>query len=126
MTRMNHPTLPLRAAAFGALLLATALPAAAHDYPTADRVIYVQDCMKQHPGHYYEMINKCSCVLDRLASELSFDDFTTMSTATNANSIGGERGNSIRDAEAMQVEIKRFRDLQAAAKKSCFIDVGAK
>ncbi|WP_428422011.1 hypothetical protein [Methylibium sp.] len=131
---MNHPPLSrvtrsiraLCSAAFGALLAATAPSASAHDYPTADRVIYVQDCMKQHPGHHYEMLNKCSCVLDKLASEVSFDDFTTMSTATNANSMGGERGNSIRDSEAMQAEIKRFRSLQTAAKKSCFIDVDAK
>lgn len=101
-------------------------PASAHDYPTADRVTYVNECMRQHPGHYYEMLNKCSCTLDKLASQLTFDEFDSMVTATNANSIGGERGNTIRDSESLQKEIRRFRDMQATAKKSCFINLDAK
>ena len=126
LTSLRRPTHLLPLAAIGAVLAVGAGAAAAHDYPTADRVVYVQECLKLNPGHHYEMLNKCSCVLDKLASQLSFDDFTTMSTATNANSMGGERGNSIRDVEVMQVEIKRFRELQAAARKSCFFDVGIK
>ncbi|QAZ39170.1 hypothetical protein C1M51_06825 [Methylibium sp. Pch-M] len=126
LTSLRRPTHLLPLAAIGAVLAVGAGAAAAHDYPTADRVVYVQECMKLNPGHHYEMLNKCSCVLDKLASQISFDDFTTMSTATNANSMGGERGNSIRDVEVMQVEIKRFRELQAAARKSCFFDVGIK
>jgi hypothetical protein len=115
-------------AASAALLSAAALnaPAQAHDYPTADRVIFVQECMRQHPGSHYEMLNKCSCTLDKIAAEVSFDDFETMTTATNANSIGGERGNEIRDSAGMQDQIKRYRALQAAAKKSCFINLEAK
>ena len=103
------------------VLFAAALSAHAHDYPTADRVIYVQECMRQHPGPHFEMLNKCSCALDKLAGEVSFDDFVQMSTASNANSIGGERGNTIRDTEMLQIQIRRFRQIQSAAKKSCFI-----
>lgn len=101
-------------------------PASAHDYPTPDRVVFVNECMRQHPGHYYEMLNKCSCTLDKLASQLKFDEFDSMVTATAANSIGGERGNTIRDTEPLQKEIRRFRELQAAAKKSCFINTDPK
>lgn len=111
---------------FAAATAALATPASAHDYPTADRVVYVQECMRQHPGHYYEMLNKCSCTLDKIAAEIPFDDFESMVTVTNANSIGGERGNAIRDAEVAQVQIKRFRTLQTEAKKSCFINLDAK
>ena len=101
---------------------ALTLPALAHDYPTADRVTYVEECMRQHPGSSYEMLNKCSCAIDRLARDISHDDFVTMSTATNATTIGGERGNIIRDTQVMQDQIKRFRTLQSTAKKSCFIN----
>ena len=111
----------LRRATLPALLLGASPWAAAHDYPTAARVEYVQACMRDHPGSYYEMLNKCSCVLDRLASDIPFDDFVTMSTATNANSIGGERGNTIRDTEPLQKQIREFRKLQAAAREGCFI-----
>lgn len=115
--------LPLKPIVLAVLAQALALPALArdNDFPTVDRVLYVQECMRQNPGPHYEMVNKCACALDQLAEQVSFDDYVTMSTATNANSIGGERGNSIRDTELLQVQIRRYRDLQAKVKKSCFI-----
>jgi hypothetical protein len=120
---MLHPVFALRAT----LLLAMAglaVPASAHDYPTSDRVVFVQACMRDNPGPHYEMINKCSCVIDTLARDLAYDDFVSMSTVTNANSIGGERGSYIRDTETLQEQIRSFRKLQADAKKSCMIGVG--
>lgn len=100
-----------------------ALPAAApaHDYPTAERVLYVQACMRDNPGGHYEMLNKCSCVIDAIARDVPFDDYTTMSTASNALTIGGERGSYIRDTEPLQQQIRKFRQLQAQARKSCMI-----
>lgn len=108
-------------AALAVLGVLAAAPARAHDYPTVDRVAYVQSCMRDHPGPYYEMVNKCSCVLDTIARELPFDDFVSLSTATNANSIGGERGAYIRDVEVLQQQIRRFRQLQSQALKSCMV-----
>lgn len=109
-----------------ALAAVAAAPAVANDYPTIDRVVYVEACMAQHPGPRYEMLSKCSCALDKLASQISFSEFETMNTATNAFSIGGERGNYIRDASELTDGIKRYRELQASVKKSCFINVDAK
>lgn len=101
-----------------------ALPACvqAHDYPTSERVVYVESCMRERPGSHYEMLNKCSCVIDAIAREVPYDDYVTMSTAANANSIGGERGSYIRDVEPLQVQIRKFRQLQAQARKTCLID----
>ena len=118
---MLHTT--LRAALFAAVA-GLAIPASAHDYPTSDRVVFVQACMRDNPGPHYEMVNKCSCVIDTLARELAYDDFVSMSTVTNANSIGGERGSYIRDTESLQEQIRNFRKLQSDAKKSCMIGVG--
>jgi hypothetical protein len=124
------PTLPLRSALprlLWALALATtALAAQAHDYPTADRVVFVQACVRDHPGPHYEMINKCSCALDKLAEQLSHDQFVDMNTATNASSIGGERGSYIRDTETLQQNIRKYRKMLADAKTGCFINQGAK
>jgi len=109
------------------LLIATAALAAAgaahaaNDYPTVDRVLYVQDCMRANPGPYYEMVNKCSCALDRIAAEVKYDDYVTMTTIVNALTIGGERGGALRDNESVKPEAKRFRELQAQAQKACFI-----
>jgi hypothetical protein len=113
--------LPIRLART-AVLLAAAVPALANDFPTVDRVLYVQECMKTNPGPYYEMVNKCSCALDSLASEVKFDDYVNMTTVVNAISIGGERGAELRDNESVKPQIKRYRDLQAKVQKGCFIN----
>lgn len=95
--------------------------AAAHNYPTADRVVYVLACSRDHPGNHYEMINKCACAIDRIAADVKFDDYTAMATAANANSIGGERGSYMRDSEGVQGLIKRHRELQTRVKKACYV-----
>ncbi len=117
---MRVTALLLRAAAATAIG-AAAGPAQAHDYPTSERVVYVEACMRDHPGAHYEMLNKCSCVLDAIAQSLPYDDYVEMSTATNANSIGGERGSYIRDVPMLQEQIRKYKALQAQAQKSCFI-----
>jgi hypothetical protein len=117
----------LRAAAIACLsALAPALACAAtpraNDFPTAERVIYVQDCIKAHPGPHFEMLNKCSCALDAMASEIRYDDYVAMTTVVNAISIGGERGSGLRDNETVKPQLKRFRDLQAKVQKACLIE----
>ncbi len=101
--------------------LAAATLAQANDFPTADRVLYVQECVRDNPGPHYEMINKCSCALDRIAAEVKFADFTNMSTIVKAVSIGGERGGQLRDNESVKPQIARYRELQVKVRKACFI-----
>ncbi len=95
---------------------------AANDYPTVDRVRYVQECMKANPGPQFEMVNKCSCALDALAAEVEFEEFTTMQTISNGMSIGGERGATLRDTPTLQPALKKYRELQIKVKKGCFIN----
>ena len=104
-----------------ALLLASAA-ACANDFPTADRVLFVQECMRAHPGQAFEMIHKCSCTLDAVAAEIRYDDYVTLSTISKAMSIGGERGSSIRDAPSLEPQARRFREFQIKAEKGCFIN----
>ena len=108
------------------LLLAAAsllmpLAARANDFPTVERVLYVQECANTRAAPYFEMVNKCSCALDALAREISHEDYVQISTAAKANSIGGERGSTIRDAEVLQAQIVRYRALQAKARSGCFL-----
>jgi hypothetical protein len=51
----------------------------ANDYPTSARVEYVQDCIGRHGGKL-EDLYKCSCVIDRLAQKLTYDEFVEAST----------------------------------------------
>jgi hypothetical protein len=116
----SHMNAPSRLIA-AILLIAVATPLRANDFPTVDRVLYVQDCMRINPGPSFEMTSKCSCALDNLAGEVKYDDYVTMTTVVNAVSIGGERGGELRDNETLKPHIKRYRDLQARAYKACFI-----
>lgn len=108
------------------VLLMASAAACANDFPTADRVLYVQECMRAHPGSQFEMTNKCSCALDALARDVKYDDYVTMSTVSKAMSIGGERGGTIRDAPSLEPQVKRYRELQKKAEKGCFINPEAK
>lgn len=114
---MNVLRLVLAAAA----LSTTAAPALANDFPTKERVIYVQECMRDNPGPQFEMISKCSCALDALAAELRFDEYVELSTIAKAMSIGGERGSELRDNETLKAPLKRYRELQSKVQKGCFI-----
>ena len=124
-----HPLVRVPALAIASAALACALPLAAtaahaNDFPTVDRVLYVQDCMRANPGPYYEMVNKCSCAADRLADEVKYDDYVTMITVVNAITIGGERGGELRDNETVKPQIARYRELQGKVQKACFIGMG--
>jgi ATP/maltotriose-dependent transcriptional regulator MalT len=98
----------------------------ANDFPTVDRVLYVRDCLRANPGPQFEMINKCSCALDRLAEQVTYDEYVNLSTTANATTIGGERGAALRDNDGAQKDAKKFRDLQAKVKNSCFISAEPK
>jgi hypothetical protein len=108
-----------------ALLMASAA-ACANDFPTVDRVLYVQECMRAHPGPQFEMASKCSCALDALARDVKYDDYVTLSTISKAISIGGERGGAMRDTPSLEPQAKRYRELQAKAEKGCFINPEAR
>lgn len=124
--------MPLTRLAAGALLLAAcavasaaqpAAPAkpATNDFPTVDRVLYVQECMRAHPGPAFEMTNKCACTLDKLAASMKYQEYVTLSTIVKAMSIGGERGGQIRDVPSYEPQVKRYRELVSKAEKACFI-----
>lgn len=96
--------------------------ALANDFPTIERVVYVQECMQAHPGPNFEMTNKCACAVDALAAEVSNADYITMRTVSKATTIAGERGGAIRDAPSLAPLIKSYRELQTRAEKACFLN----
>jgi hypothetical protein len=118
--RKRHP------AAWAATCLLPLLMANAwaNDFPTSERVLYVHECMRNNPGPHFEMVSKCSCALDKVAAEVKFEDYETMATVSNAVSIGGERGGTLRDNEGLKPQVKRWRELQAKARDACFIGMG--
>ena len=121
MKPANLLTFKQSVALLAALLIGSGTAHATSDFPTSARVIYVEDCIRANPGPYFEMVNKCSCAVDAMAEQVKYDEYTTMQTISNGMSIGGERGGAIRDVPSLQPDLKKYRELQAKVKNSCFI-----
>jgi hypothetical protein len=98
-----------------------ALPCQANDFPTADRVEFVMECMRDHTGGQFELLNKCSCTIDRLAEKYKFDDFVEAQTMAKAVTIAGERGAALRDNDDAQKEAKKYRASVIDAGRACFL-----
>jgi hypothetical protein len=105
-----------------AWLLAGSLPLAAHahDYPTADRVEYVLECMVEHQSKQ-EYLYKCSCAIDRIASEIGYDDYVASSTALRHQGLSGPRGAEFRDAGAGKAMATKYKAIQDKARKACYV-----
>ncbi len=93
----------------------------ANDFPTADRVEFVLECMRDHAGGQFELLSKCSCTVDRLAEEYKYDDFVEAQTMAKAVTIAGERGSTLRDNEEAQKAAKRYRASVIDAGRACFL-----
>jgi hypothetical protein len=125
--RTGIPTQVVRAV-LGALCWC-ALPAHSdplpNDYPTSARVEFVQDCMGRHGGKL-EDLYKCSCVIDRLAAELTYDDYVEAATFAHYSTLPGEGGGIFRDPDTAKQKAKLYRTLEADAYKACGLPAAAK
>jgi hypothetical protein len=92
-------------------------PAGGYNYPTQGRVEYVLTCMDDN-GHDFVNVYKCSCVIDKMATALPYDEFVDQSTFSKYATLGGEGGSEFRVDQA-KAQTKKFRTLQAAAYQSC-------
>ena len=102
-------------------LMSAAWPAIANDFPTVERVEFVLECMRNHKGGEFELLNKCSCAIDRLAEKYTHDDFVEAQTMAKAVTIAGERGSTLRDNDEAQKAARQYRaDIKDAA-HACFL-----
>ena len=102
-------------------MIVVAPPCRANDFPTADRVEFVLECMRDHTGGQFELLNKCSCAIDRLAEQYKYDDFVEAQTMSKAVTIAGERGSTLRDNEDAQKAARRYRASVVDAGRACFL-----
>jgi hypothetical protein len=117
---MNLQPWLTRALACGLACFAGA--AAANDFPTLERVLFVEGCVREHADRpRQEMLYKCSCAVDAIAEDASYDEFVEMATANDAGQIAGERGTQVRESAEGRSLTKRYKELRAKAAKSCFI-----
>src|SRR5271169_969595 len=106
------------------IVMALALVGIAHgnDFPTQARVEFVLDCMRTSKVSAQESMYKCSCAIDDIATKIDYATWVELSTIANATTMAGERGGVMRDLKDGRKMITSFRELQADAKKHCFLE----
>ena len=106
----------------GAFAAKAKVKAKVNNYPTIDRVQFVLECAKDHPDRMHqEMIYKCSCAIDEIAKQLSYDDFVSAWTSSKAITIAGDRG-ALREHQMVKGMVKQFTDAQGQAEKTCLFN----
>ena len=95
--------------------LAQAAPA---DFPTIDRYLFVNECMQENGGSLDNMY-KCSCVMDKLAENLTYAEFQDGDTATHGANTTGERAGLFRDPENIKADARKLATVKAEAQKAC-------
>lgn len=92
---------------------------AENDFPTVARADYVFACMASN-GQTQEMLYKCSCSIDAIAGEMSYDQYVQAETIIRMRSIPGENAGAFRDATWTQEVIDVLNRAQADAELQCF------
>ena len=88
------------------------------NYPTIDRVLYVNECIREHGGGL-DSLYKCSCVMDFFIENLTYDEFDNMDASSHGINTTGERSAIWRDPKSVRDGISRLKDVQTLAKKKC-------
>lgn len=90
-----------------------------NDYPTSARADYVFGCMKAN-GETREILQKCSCSIDVIASIIPYDRYVATETILSMSQVTGPVGNEFRATEPARLELQQFRQAQAEAEIRCF------
>ena len=103
------------------ILAATASAGAAdlNDYPTSARAEYVFACMKAN-GETQELLQKCSCSIDVIASIIPYDRYVTTETILAMSQVTGPVGSEFRSTEQARLTLQDFHRAQAEAEVRCF------
>lgn len=90
-----------------------------NDYPTATRADYVFACMVTN-GQTREMLDRCSCSIDLIASILPFKQYEQAETVLSMRRVGGERMAFFKSAVLAENMVADLRRAQAEAEVVCF------
>ena len=79
-----------------------------NDYPTSARADYVFACMKAN-GETQELLQKCSCSIDVIASIIPYDRYVTTETILSMSQVTGPVGSEFRSTEQAKLALQEFR-----------------
>lgn len=89
-----------------------------NDYPTTTRADYVYGCMLVN-GQGRDVLEKCSCSIDVIASVLPYKDYEEAETIMSVRQRGGESV-AYMYAPAMLEKVKNLKRAQVEGEIRCF------
>ncbi len=111
----------LKFALIGAIATLTATGVLANEYPTLERVDHVLTCMKREGGQTVDNLYSCSCEIDVIAQQMTFDDFSEARTYEIYKRMPGEKGGLFRDNERGEQITAALEAARKDAMKRCFV-----
>lgn len=90
----------------------------AEEFPTIDRVLYVNECVREQGGGL-DSLYKCSCVMDYFTQNLSYEEFDQMDASSHGIRTTGERSALWRDPKGVRDGIKKLKEIETTAKRNC-------
>ena len=110
------------AAVCTSVALAQDEPQSKADYPTIERVQFVEFCVREHPDRSrQEMLYKCSCAMDKIIAQMPYEEYVEASTAFLGGQIAGERGVGVRESTVGHALADRYRAAYRSAMKDCLV-----
>lgn len=100
-------------------MLAQSISEQLNDFPTAARADYVFACMATN-GQSREMLDRCACSIDEIASILTYDQYLEAETVLSMRRVGGERMSFFQSAAMAENMVSNLRRAQAEAEIVCF------
>ena len=101
------------------ILAASLAVAGTNDYPTEARADYVFVCMKTN-GETPDMLRRCSCSIDVIASLLPYERYVAAQTVASLNQARGQIGTMSRASEQLKAMLADLRRAEAEAEIRCF------
>ncbi|MDX0538842.1 hypothetical protein GOC59_04380 [Sinorhizobium medicae] len=90
-----------------------------NDYPTEVRADYVFGCMAAN-GQSREVLSKCACSIDVIASILPYDKYVQAETVLSLQQGSGEQLAIFKSAVVPRTMVADLRRAQAEAEMLCF------
>ncbi|MDP7536411.1 MAG: hypothetical protein QF470_01075 [Methylococcales bacterium] len=96
-------------------------PQVINDYPTQTRVEFVLQCIEKEGGLRYETLYPCVCSIDKIATQMSHDEYDQALTFTFMRRTPGENGGVFRDPANAKKLRKKLKDAKKFANNRCFV-----
>lgn len=100
-------------------LIGLSTSAFANDYPTESRVFYAVNCMSDLGEQNLEHLYTCSCRIDSIANQLSYDDYELATTYERNRTATGENAGVFRDNVFAKEMFTKLEEARKVAEKDC-------